>query len=113
MERELLITVKKSSYDNTKINREIECLKALFPYLESFETFTVSNQVFDLEKHTVVTTKPRLRHIFKEGVQKNNSFIVSLNYASQQTAVFSLKEVICCELLPEQVRVKFSFQASR
>ncbi len=79
MERELLITVKKSNYDNKKINKEIECIKTLFPYLESFETFTTSNEIFDLEKHTVVSTRPRLRHIFNEGIQKNNSFIVSLN----------------------------------
>jgi hypothetical protein len=79
MQRELLITVKKSNYDNKKINKEIECIKTLFPYLESFETFTISNEIFDLEKHTVISTKPRLRHIFNEGVQKNNSFIVSLN----------------------------------
>jgi hypothetical protein len=79
MERELLITVKKSNYDNEKIDREIECIKTLFPYLESFETFTASNEIFDLEKHTVVSTLPRLRHIFYAGVQKNNSFIVSLN----------------------------------
>lgn len=79
MERELLITIKKSNYDNKKINREIECIKTLFPYLESFETFTLSNEIFDLEKRMVVSKKPRLRHIFNEGAQKNNSFIVGLN----------------------------------
>lgn len=79
MERELLITVSRTNYDDKKVNREIECIKTLFPYLESFETFTITNEVFDLEKHTVVTRLQRLRHIFDEGVQKNNSFIVSLN----------------------------------
>lgn len=79
MERELLITIKKSSNDNDKVDREINCIKSLFPYLESFETFTISNQVFDLEKHIIVDKLPRLQHIFKEGIQKNNSFIVSLN----------------------------------
>ncbi len=79
MERELLITVKKSNYDDKKINREIECMKTLFPYLESFETFTASNEIFDLEKRSIVSTRPKLRHIFNKGVQKNNSFIVSLN----------------------------------
>jgi hypothetical protein len=79
MERELLITVSRSNYDDKKINREIECIKTLFPYLESFETFTITNEVFDLEKHTIVTRLQRLRHIFDQGVQKNNSFIVSLN----------------------------------
>ena len=79
MARELLITVRKNKYDGNKINREIECIKTLFPYLESFETFTMSNQIFDLEKHKVVDTKNKLRHIFDEGVQKNNSFIVGLN----------------------------------
>ena len=79
MERELIITIKKSSYDDKKISREIECLKGLFPYLESFETFTTCNEIFDLEKHKIVNTNGRLRHIFDRGVQKNNSFIVSLN----------------------------------
>lgn len=79
MERELLITVKKSNYDNRKIDCEIEYIKKLFPYLESFETFKASNEVFDLEHHTKVNTRPRLKHIFNVGIQKNNSFIVSLN----------------------------------
>lgn len=79
MERELLITVRENNYDDRKVNREIEYIKTLFPYLESFETFTVSNEVFDLEKHRIVSTTPRLRHIFDEGIHKNNSFIISLN----------------------------------
>ena len=79
MERELIITVRKSHYDDKKINREIECIKGLFPFLESFETFTTCNEIFDLEKHSIVNTNNRLRNIFDEGVQKNNSFIVSLN----------------------------------
>ena len=79
MERELIITIKKDALNDKKINREIECIKGLFPYLESFETFTTCNEIFDLEKHSVVNTNNRLQHIFKEGVQKNNSFIVSLN----------------------------------
>jgi len=79
MERELLITVRKSNYDNKRIGREIEYIKSLFPYLESFETFLASNQVFDLERRKIVSARPRLKNIFYEGVQKNNSFIVSLN----------------------------------
>lgn len=79
MERELIITVKKDNYDDNQISREIECIKGLFPFLESFETFTTCNEIFDLEKHVVVDTDSRLKHIFREGVQKNNSFIVSLN----------------------------------
>jgi len=79
MERELLITVRRSNYDDRKIEREIENIKTLFPYLESFEMFTASNQVFDLEKHIVISRLSRLKHIFNEGTQKNNSFIVCLN----------------------------------
>ena len=79
MERELLITVKRNNYDDAKIDREIKCIKTLFPFLESFETFKTSNEIFDLEKHVVVNTRPRLKHIFYEGIRKNNSFIVSLN----------------------------------
>lgn len=79
MERELIITIKKDSLDDKQINREIECIKGLFPYLESFETFTTCNEIFDLEKHSIIDTDNRLKDIFNKGVQKNNSFIVSLN----------------------------------
>ena len=80
MERELIITVKKDSVnDEEKITREVECIKTLFPYLESFETFATCNQVFDLENHNIVYANKRLKSIFNKGVQTNNSFIVSLN----------------------------------
>jgi hypothetical protein len=79
MERELLITVKRSNYDSEKIEREVAYIKTLFPFLESFETFTISNEVFDLEHRSVVQAKQRLMRIFNEGIHKNNSFIVSLN----------------------------------
>lgn len=79
MERELLITVRRSNYDQQKIDKEIAYIKTLFPYLESFELFSASNQVFDLEKHAIVRRTSRLRHIYNEGIQKNSSFIVSLN----------------------------------
>lgn len=79
MERELLITVSKSNNDKKKIDREIENIKRLFPYLESFQTFTESHEVMDLEKHSIINARPRLQDIFKKGIQKNSSFVISLN----------------------------------
>ena len=79
MERELIITVKKDRLDDEKVTREVECIKTLFPYLESFETFATCNQVFDLEKHNVIYTNKCLKNIFDKGVQTNNSFIIGLN----------------------------------
>ncbi len=79
MERELIITVKKEGINEEKVNREVECIKTLFPYLESFETFATCNQVFDLEKHNIIYTNKRLKNIFEKGVRTNNSFIVGLN----------------------------------
>lgn len=79
MEREVLITVRKNNSDNTKIDLEIENIKRLFPYLESFETFTTSHEVLDLEKHAVVNAKVRLHDIFEKGIQTNKSFVISLN----------------------------------
>ena len=79
MERELIITVKKDKLDDEKVTREVECIKTLFPYLESFETFATCNQVFDLEKHNIIYANKRLKNIFDKGVQTNNSFIIGLN----------------------------------
>ncbi len=79
MERELLISVRKNNSDDKKVDREIENIKRLFPYLESFETFTTSHEVLDLEKHAVVNTRQRLHDIFRKGLKTNRSFIISLN----------------------------------
>ncbi|MFT4155953.1 hypothetical protein [Parafilimonas sp.] len=79
MERELLITVKTDEADRKKINREIENIKKLFPYLESFDTFNLSHEVLDLKNHAIVSARPKLQVIFKKGIQKNSSFIISLN----------------------------------
>lgn len=79
MERELLLPVKRNNNDNNIIDREIECIKRMFPYLESFETFTISSVVIDLDKKRFVNARNRLKQIFNEGPRKKNRFVVCLN----------------------------------
>ena len=79
MERELLIAIRKSNIDKKKIDQEVENIKRLFPYLESFQAFTESNAILDLEKHVIIDKKQVLHDIFKNGIQKYSNFIVSLN----------------------------------
>lgn len=76
MERELILTIKNSE---DSIENEIECLKTMFPYLESFEAFKACNEVFDMKKHLTVYAKPKLKMIFQGVHDSENHFIISLN----------------------------------
>ncbi|MBS1745094.1 MAG: hypothetical protein JST21_02870 [Bacteroidetes bacterium] len=79
MERELLLPVKRKNNYNNIIDREIACIKKMFPYFESFETFTITSVVIDLDKKRFVHTRNRLRQIFIDGPGKKNRFVVCLN----------------------------------
>lgn len=79
MERELLIALRKNNTDKKKIDQEVENIKRLFPYLESFQTFTKSHTVLDLEKHVIVNERKALHSIFSKGIHKYSNFILGLN----------------------------------
>ncbi|HXL58605.1 MAG TPA: hypothetical protein VN958_20225 [Chitinophagaceae bacterium] len=69
MERELILPVKDSNYDKKKVENEIEMMKKLLPYIESFKSFFINNDVFDIRSHKLVTKYNRIRDAFDEGLE--------------------------------------------
>jgi len=80
MERELLLTVKGDSYNEKKINTEINTIKRFLPFIESFSSFLLNCEVLDLTKHSVVTKTSKLKNIYEEGADaKSYYFVVCKN----------------------------------
>jgi hypothetical protein len=59
MERELILPVKDSNYDKKKLENEIETMKKLLPYIESFNTFVANNDIFDIRTRAAVLRRYR------------------------------------------------------
>ena len=75
MERELIFS-KKSGLGKREIMQEIELMKKIYPYTDSFESFKASNEVFDISKRKQVTGTLRLWSVFKRGAGKKASYFV-------------------------------------
>ena len=76
MERELILHMKDSNYDRKKLDMEIETMKKLLPYIESYLTFEVSNDIFDIRDHKLITRSSKIRNVFKEGLDCTTKYYV-------------------------------------
>lgn len=74
MERELIIPINIGDFDVHKFNLEIDLIKRMIPFLESFYSFAISNEVFDINRHKLVVRKRLLKHFFYNGVNKKKMF---------------------------------------
>ena len=76
MERELILHVKDSNYDRKKLDMEIETVKKLLPYIESYNTFKVSNDIFDIRDHKMIIRNNKIRDVFEEGLDCTTKYYV-------------------------------------
>ena len=76
MERELILSVKDSNYDRKKLEMEIETIKKLLPYIESFSTFVANNDIFDIRNHKLITRISKIRNAFEEGLDCTTKYYV-------------------------------------
>ena len=76
MEREVILTVKDSNYDRKKLEMEIETVKKLLPYIESFSTFVANNDIFDIRNHKFITKISKIRNVFEEGLDCSTKYYV-------------------------------------
>ena len=76
MERELILHVKDSNYDRKKLDMEIETMKKLLPYIESYNTFEASNDIFDIRSHKLMTRSSKIRNAFEEGLDCTTGYYV-------------------------------------
>jgi hypothetical protein len=75
MERGLILCVKDSNYDRKKIEMEIETMKKFLPYIESYDTFEASNDIFDIHEHKMITRSNK-RNAFEEGLVCSTKYYV-------------------------------------
>ena len=76
MERELLLPVKYRNYNKAKVKNEIEAMKKILPYLESFSSFFYNNDVFNTSSHKQVKKSNRLKHDFDKGLENTSKYHV-------------------------------------
>jgi len=76
MERELILHVKDGNYDRKKLDMEIEAMKKLLPYIESYSAFKESNDIFDIRDHNWITRSNKIKNAFEEGLDCTTKYYV-------------------------------------
>ena len=76
MERELLLAVKSPENNPKKIDGEINTIRRFLPFVESFSSFLLNYEVFDLKKQTKISKTYKLKGIFENGPAGNSFYCV-------------------------------------
>ncbi|NNV56572.1 hypothetical protein [Limnovirga soli] len=76
MERELLLPIKDKAFDKDRVEDEIETIKHLLPFIESFNTFFVLNDVFDVQSLKRVKKYEKVKHAFDSGINISHKYYV-------------------------------------
>ena len=76
MEREVILTIQGKRFSKHKLKAEVENIKKMLPYIESFDSFCTHNEVFDMNKQGPVTKKSRLNDVFQQGMNQNAEIFI-------------------------------------
>lgn len=76
MEREVILTTQNKYFRNRKVDAEIENIKKMLPYIESFDSFCANNEVFDMNRQTSIKRKSKLRNVFEQGANSNAEIFI-------------------------------------
>ena len=76
MEREVILTIQGKRFSKQKVKAEVENIKKMLPYIESFDSFCAHNEVFDMNKQEPVTRKSRLHDVFRQGMNQNAAIFI-------------------------------------
>lgn len=74
MERELILPVKSSGFDEQQIRQEIDFLKTLLPSIESFESFKLNMDVFERRSLKLIKKNKILHFVFSEGLESSPDY---------------------------------------
>lgn len=74
MERELILPVKSSGFDEEQMREEIDFLKRLLPAIESFESFKLNTDVFERRSLQLIKQDKTLLSVFKEGLESSPDY---------------------------------------
>jgi hypothetical protein len=76
MKRELILCLKDGNYDRKKAEMEIEMMKKFLPYIESYNTFEASNDIFDMHDHKLLTRSHKIIIALEEGLVCTTKYYV-------------------------------------
>ncbi len=80
MEREfILLAPKDCILTDEEIEMEKKNMKKLFPYIESFNAFLITNEVLDIVEHKKITGRHRLLKAFSGEKTEHELFIICNN----------------------------------
>jgi hypothetical protein len=80
MERELLMNTNTLHFTKSKMMDEVNCVKSILPYIESFTAFKTYNEVFNMKKSKKVRFSYKLSRIFYKGIENYpEHFIICMN----------------------------------
>ena len=79
MERELLLTAKNEGFSKEYVEAEKRNMGKLFPYIESFKAFVITNEVFNINKSKKVTKTAKLIKAYHRLTPEPFHFIISKN----------------------------------
>jgi hypothetical protein len=71
MEIEIILNIEDSLRNRKKINAEVENLKKILSYTETFESFCQSSEVYDLSKEEIISRQKSLLQVFRNRVAKD------------------------------------------
>ena len=76
MERELLLLVNNKHCNRVELENEIETMKKMLPYIESFISFFSNNDVFDSSNRKPVTKWRKLKYAFDNCLKQDSKYYV-------------------------------------
>ena len=77
--RDLLVLVKDAYTNNEAMQFELQQLNMLLVNFETLESFCMAHEVFDIQKHRILTKKSQLQKIIEKETLKPFMFICNKN----------------------------------
>jgi len=74
MERELFLPIKEISFTRERVNAEISVFKKILPFIESYQSFSATHEIFDLQKHHKLKRKKSKLTIYNNGFEQSNRY---------------------------------------
>jgi hypothetical protein len=77
--RDLLVLVKDEYMNERFMEQELEQLNDLLFHYETMENFCVSHEVFDMNKHKILSKAPAIQQVVRQKELKAFQFICNKN----------------------------------
>lgn len=74
MERKLFLPMKEILFTRERVNAEISIFKKILPFIESFQSFGSTHEIFDLQKHRKLKRKKNKLNIYNSGFEQSNRY---------------------------------------